>query len=144
MDSREINVHDGLIKYIKVHLEVYPDISVLMYIVFIDVPDAWVMLLSWKWDESLGGSLQMDLSYATIPTCENTFVRLNREQEKRYHVEYPKDHMNELVYEMEYLGNYAIFSNSLAPIKKTFKEEIFDEIWRMEFHGEDSKEGTGA
>jgi hypothetical protein len=57
-----------------------------------------------KWVASLGGSLQMDLSYATIPTCDNTFVRLNREQEKRYHVEDPKDPMNELVYEMEDLG----------------------------------------
>jgi hypothetical protein len=98
MDSREIKVH-GLIKDLQVHLAVYPDISVLMDVVVIDVPDAWGMLLSRKWAASLGGSLQMDLSYATIPTCDNTFVRLNREQEKRYHVEDPKDPMNELVYE---------------------------------------------
>jgi hypothetical protein len=39
---------------------------------------------------SLGGSLQMDLSYATIPTCDGTFVTLNREKFRRYHVEDPK------------------------------------------------------
>jgi hypothetical protein len=37
------------------------------------------MLLSHKWvlnarGTILGGSIQMDLSYATIPTYENTFV----------------------------------------------------------------------
>jgi hypothetical protein len=53
MDSREIKVH-GLIKYLQVHLAVYPDISVLMDVVVIDVPDAWGMLLSRKWAASLG------------------------------------------------------------------------------------------
>jgi len=77
MDSREIKVH-GLIKYLQVHLAVFSDISVLMDVVFIDVLDAWGMILSWKWATSFGGSIQMDLSYATIPTCDNTFVRLNR------------------------------------------------------------------
>jgi len=73
MDSREIKVH-GIIKDLQVHLEVYPDISVFMDVVVIDVLDAWGMLLYRKWVPSLGGSLQMDLSYATIPTCDNTFV----------------------------------------------------------------------
>jgi len=76
-----------------------------------------------------GGSLQMDLSYATIPTCDSIFVRINREQEKRYHVEDPKDPMNELVYEMEDLGNYAILTNSLTPTKEEFTEERVDEVW---------------
>jgi hypothetical protein len=31
--------------------------------------------------------------------------------------------MNELLYEIEDHGNYAILSNSLAPIKEKFKEE---------------------
>jgi hypothetical protein len=127
MDSIEITIH-GLIKYIQVHLVVYPYIIVLMDVVFIDVPNARGMLLSRKWAASLRGILQMDLSYASIPTCDNTFFRLNTKQEKKYHVEYPKDPMNELVYEMENLGNYAILSNSLAPIKENFKEERVDEV----------------
>jgi hypothetical protein len=38
-----------------------------MDVVVIDVPDAWGMLLSRKWVATLGGNLQMDLTYATIP-----------------------------------------------------------------------------
>jgi hypothetical protein len=35
--------------------------------VVIDIPNSWGMLLSRKFTAHLGGSLQMDLSYATIP-----------------------------------------------------------------------------
>jgi len=122
-----------------VHLAVNPDIAILMDVVFIDVPDACGMLLSQKWATSLGGSLQMDLSFSKFPTCDNTFVRLNREQKKRYHVKDPNDPMNELVYEMGDLGNYVILSNSLSPIKENFKEEKVDDMNLDESH---SKTGT--
>jgi hypothetical protein len=68
-----------------------------MDVVVIDVPYAWGMFLSHKWATDLGGSIQMDLSYATIPTCENTYVILHREQMRKCHVEDPLDPMNELV-----------------------------------------------
>ena len=55
----------------------------------IDVPDAWGMLLSRKTGADLGGNIQMDLTYATIPTPEGTCIRLNRELEMKYHVEDP-------------------------------------------------------
>jgi hypothetical protein len=42
--------------------------------------DAWGMLISQKWAANLGGSIQMDLSYATIPTRENTYVTLHKEK----------------------------------------------------------------
>jgi hypothetical protein len=57
-----------------------------MDVVVIDVPDAWGMLLSRKWAATLGGSLQMDLSYATIPTPDGDFVTLYREPIVRYQV----------------------------------------------------------
>jgi hypothetical protein len=41
-----------------------------MDVVFIDVSDAWGMLFSRKWAANLGGSIHMDLSYATIPTLK--------------------------------------------------------------------------
>jgi hypothetical protein len=94
----------------------------LMDVVVIDAPDSWGMLLSRKWAAaSLGGSLQMDLSYATIPTCEGTFVTLYREHPRRYHVEDPNEPMNEFVCTlwMMSLGTMLFFSHSLAPeIKK--------------------------
>jgi hypothetical protein len=81
MDYREIKVC-GLIKDLQVKLAVYSDISLLMDVVVIDVPDAWGMFISQKWALNLGGSIQMDLSYATIPTRENTYVTLHKEQMK--------------------------------------------------------------
>jgi hypothetical protein len=79
MDAREIKVF-GMIKNLPVRLVAYLDISIVMDIVVIDLPDSWGMLLSRKWVVDLGGSLQMDLSYATIPTSEGNFVTLHREQ----------------------------------------------------------------
>lgn len=64
--------------YTNVHLAAYPDIMITMEIVVIDVPDAWGMLLSRKWATDLGGSLQMNLTYAIIPNSEGTIVRLDR------------------------------------------------------------------
>ena len=83
MDSKRIEVC-GIIKDLQVFLAAYPDRIMTMGIVVIDVPDSWGMLLSRKWASDLGGSFQMDLSYATIPMPDNTFVRLDRELEKRF------------------------------------------------------------
>jgi hypothetical protein len=77
MDSREIKVY-GLIKNIQVKLAAYPYITLLMYVMVIDFLDAWSML-SRKWVANLVGSIQMDLTYATQPTCESTYVKLDGE-----------------------------------------------------------------
>jgi hypothetical protein len=94
MDSKEIKGF-GLIKDLHFKLVVYLDISILTNVVVIDVSDAWGILLSIKWVVNLGGSLQMDLSYATIPTCDGTSINLHREQFKRFQVEDPNEHMKE-------------------------------------------------
>lgn len=67
MDSREVKVC-GLIKDVVVSLVAHPSIAICKDIVMVDVPEARGMLLSKKWIANLGGSIQMDLSYATIPT----------------------------------------------------------------------------
>jgi hypothetical protein len=85
IDSREAKIC-GLIKYLKVILEIYQGFSLVMYVVFIDVLDALGMLFSQKWDVDIGGSMQMDLSYATSPTYEDTFVTLHHEPMRRYHI----------------------------------------------------------
>lgn len=96
MDSREIKVCD-LIKDLHMKLVAYPNISLLMDVVVINVQDAWGMLPSRKWATNLGGSIQTNLSYTTIPTCENTYVHLHHEQMKKYHIEDPQNPINELV-----------------------------------------------
>jgi hypothetical protein len=113
MDSKTIEVH-GLIKGLQVHLVAFPDIQIEMDIVVIDVPDAWGMFLSRKTTADLGGSIQMDLTYATIPTPDGAMFRLNRELERKYHVEDPKKPINEFVYRELEMGCYEIPSNFIA------------------------------
>jgi hypothetical protein len=50
----------------------------------------------------------MGLSYVTIPTIENTYIKLYREQMMKYHVDDVKEPMNELVYMRDDFGDYAI------------------------------------
>jgi len=57
----------------------------------------------------------MDISYATIPTCENKFVTSHHEKNRRYHVEDPLDPMNELVFYQEDLGSYIVLASKLIP-----------------------------
>jgi len=56
----------GLIKDLCVPLVQYPTKTILMDIVLADIPPNYGMLLSRSWGEKLQGSLQLDMSYATI------------------------------------------------------------------------------
>ena len=114
-----------------------------MDVLVIDVPDAWGMLLSRKWAATMGGTLQMDLTYATFPSSENSFVKLYREKERKLHVEDTNEPLNEIVYHMSDIGNYSICSIFLAPVKENFKEEKIDEVWKMHFDGAHSRSGKG-
>jgi hypothetical protein len=122
MDSREIDVH-GIIVGLQFKSEAYPTITFPMDILVIDVLDSWGMLLSRKWAATLGGTIQMDISYATIPSSENSFVKLPRE-ERKFHVEDRKEPMNDFVYNVHDMGSNEISSDFLAPIKEKFKEEL--------------------
>ena len=143
MDSREVEVI-GIILGLQLNLAAYTQITFQMDILVIDVPDAWGMLLSRKWGATLGGNIQMDLSYATIPVSDNSFVKLHRENERKYHIEDPKDCMNEFLCEMSEMGNYSICSNFLLLAKEKFREEKVEQIWKMYFDGACSKYGKGS
>jgi FMN-dependent NADH-azoreductase len=81
------------------------------------------MLLSRKIVADLGGSIQMDLTYATIPTLDEAMFRLSRELERKYHVEDPNKPINEFInHELE-MGCYEIPSNFLASIKEELKDK---------------------
>jgi hypothetical protein len=103
MDSKTIMVN-GLIKGLQAHLVAFPDIMIEMEIVVIDVPDTWGMFLNRKTTTDLGGNLQMDSTYATIPTPNGLMFRLNRELEIKYHVEDPRKKNNEIVYREVEMG----------------------------------------
>jgi hypothetical protein len=107
-----------------VHLDAFPDIMIEMDIVVIDVPDAWGTLLSRKTTADLGCNLQMDLTYATIPTRDGAMFRLNRELERKNHVEDPKKPINDLAYRELEMGCYEIQSNFLTSVKEELKDEL--------------------
>lgn len=69
----------GIIKDLVVALAQFPMKSVVMDIVVVDIPPKFGMLLSRSWMKKLGGTLQMDMSYATIPIFGGEYRRLYRE-----------------------------------------------------------------
>jgi hypothetical protein len=56
----------GMIKDLVVNLAQIPVKSILMDVVVADVPAKYGMLLSMSWGAKIGGSLQLDMTYATI------------------------------------------------------------------------------
>jgi len=64
-DSRKVKC-PGVIKDLVVTLFQFPMKSVVMDIMVDDFPPKFGMLLSRSWIKRLGGTLQMDLTYATI------------------------------------------------------------------------------
>ena len=72
-----------LIKDLVVSLHQMPEKSVVMDVVVADVPVKFGMLLSRSWVAKINGTLQMDMSYATIPIFGDQ-RRLYRE--KRWHI----------------------------------------------------------
>ena len=74
----------GVIKDLVVTLFELPMKSVVMDIVVIDVPPKFGMLLLRSWIKILGGTLKMDLTYATIPLFGGDHRRLYREAQLAY------------------------------------------------------------
>lgn len=69
----------GLIKYLAVPLTQASMKTMVMDVVVADIPPKFGCLLSRSWMKRLGGTLQMDLSYATIPVFGGENKRLYRE-----------------------------------------------------------------
>jgi hypothetical protein len=82
-DSRKVQCL-GIIKDLVVTLFHLPMKSVVMDIVVADVPPKFGMLLSRSWIKILGGTLLMDLTYATIPLVGGEHRRLYREAQLAY------------------------------------------------------------
>jgi hypothetical protein len=87
-DSRKVKCL-GMIKDLVVNLAQIPVKSILMDVVVADVLAKYGMLLSKSWGTNLGGSLQLDMTYATIPIFGGQFTRLYRETRLEYTVSDP-------------------------------------------------------
>ena len=67
-----------------VNLTQLPMKSVIMDVVVADITPKFGMFLSRSWAKKVGGSLQMDLSYATIPVFGGENRRLYRKLQYVY------------------------------------------------------------
>jgi hypothetical protein len=86
IESRAIPTH-GVIKNVKFHLDRYSKMGFLFGIVVRDVPDVWGILLSRNIVATLGGTLLMDLTCATIHVDDNTYAYLPNLTMEKNHVE---------------------------------------------------------
>jgi ribonuclease HI len=152
-DSRRVKCL-GVIKYLVVSLFQLPMKSVVMDIVVADVPPKFGMLLSRSWIKKLGGTLQMDLTYATILVFGGEHRRLYREFQLAYIVSDKADPTNHPMFALDTdLGSslLQITETPEAPFQIR-KQPIFNHeipppttsIWKMFFDGASSREGVGA
>jgi ribonuclease HI len=152
-DSRRVQCL-GVIKDLVVTLFQLPMKSVVMDIVVADVPPKFGMLLSRSWIKRLGGTLQMDLTYATIPVFGGEHRRLYREAQLAYIISDEADPTNHPIFSLDTdLGSSLLqFTDAPEPPLKLRKQSTtFPEVspsispvWKMFFDGASSKVSVGA
>jgi hypothetical protein len=99
-DSRRVQFL-GFIKDLVVSLFQLPMKSVVMDIVVADVPPKFDMLLSRSWIKKLGGTLQMDITYATILVFGGEHRRLYKEAQLAYIVSDEADPTNNPIFALD-------------------------------------------
>jgi hypothetical protein len=85
-ESKGIKVYD-LMEGLEVNIVGYLDFPIVMDVIFVDVPDTWGMILSREWATTLGRSLQMDLSYVTIPDGAQDCITLRNKPKRMENIE---------------------------------------------------------
>ena len=97
----------GLIKDLLVFISQLPMKSIVMDIVVANIPHKFGMLLSWSCMKRLGGTLQMDMSYATIIVFGGEYKRLYKEVQLEFMVSDHGNPTNHLIYAVDQdLGSY--------------------------------------
>jgi ribonuclease HI len=152
-DSRRVQCL-GVIKDLAVSLFQLPMKSVVMDIVVVDVPPKFGMLLSRSWIKKLGGTLQMDLTYATIPVFGGEHKRLYREAQRAYIVSDEANPTNHPIFALDTDLGSSLLQITDAPEApfQIRKQPLFDHgtpppntsIWKMFFNRASSSEGAGA
>jgi hypothetical protein len=105
-----------LIKDMVVSLAHLPMKSIVMDIVVVDIPPKFGMLLSRTWAKKVGGSLQMDLTYATILVFGGEHRRLYREVRLAYIVSDHQNPSNHFIYVVEdEMGSSVFLLNDDEP-----------------------------
>jgi ribonuclease HI len=158
----------GLIKDLCITLVQIPAKSMVMDVVVADIPPKYGMLLSRSWGAKLKGTLQLDMSYATIPVFGQQ-RRLYREMLMKYMVSsQEKPHNYPLYSAHSDLDSFILYNDGdmgeqIAQLeedtfdpkegqeiteaerkKNVISEELPADFWSMDFDGAVSKEGAGA
>ena len=105
----------GLIKDLCVSLVQYPAKTILMDIVVADIPPKYGMLLSRSWGAKLQGSLQLDMSYATISVFGQP-KRLYRETLMKYVVSSQEKPQNFPIYSVHSdMDSFILYNSEIDP-----------------------------
>jgi hypothetical protein len=140
----------GLIKDLVVSLAQLPMKSVVMDIIVAEIPPKFGMILSRTWANKLGGSLQMDLTYATILVFGGENMRLYREVRLAYITNDHHNPSNHPIYAVEEDIDSSVFHLNGVELEITVTkckdQPLKDQqkkVWQMYFDGYSSKEGSG-
>jgi ribonuclease HI len=158
----------GLIKDLCITLVQIPSKSMVMDVVVADIPPKYGMLLSQSWGAKLKGTLQLDMSYATVPVFGQQ-RRLYRETLMNYMVSsQEKPHNYPLYSAHSELDSFILYndgnteeqgtqliegvksqdesleSDEVEKTEDETAEEFPADFWSMDFDGAVSKEGAGA
>jgi hypothetical protein len=142
--------------------------SMVMDVVVVDIPPKYGMFLSSSWGDKLKGTLQLDMSYATILVFGQQ-RRLYRETSMKYMVKnQEKPHNYPLYFAHSDLDSFILYNDDDMGDQITqLEEDTFDlnedqeitkekgkklviskelpvDLWSMDFDGDVSKEGAGA
>jgi hypothetical protein len=99
-DSRKVKCL-GMIKDLAITLTQAPMKTMVMDIVVADIPPKFGCLLSISWMKRLGETLQMDLSYATIPVFGGVNKRLYKESQLAYIISDEQNPANHPIYSVD-------------------------------------------
>jgi hypothetical protein len=99
----------GLIKDMVVSLAQLPMKSVVMDIMVDEIPPKFGMIFSRSWEMKVGGSLQMELTYATIPVFGGENRRLYKEVILAYIFSSHQNPINQPIYVVEEDIGLSIF-----------------------------------
>jgi hypothetical protein len=120
-DSRKVKCL-GMIQYLVVNLAQVHMQSILMDVVVSDVLAKHGMLLSRSWGAKLGGSIHLDVTYATIPNFGGQFTRMYKETRLAYTISDPQNPNKYLVYVVD-----QDLGNCILSIDDDFEECIEEE-----------------
>jgi hypothetical protein len=149
-DSKKVKCL-GVMKDVVVTFSQLPMKSVVLDVIVVDIPPKFGMLLSRSRAKKVGGTLQMDVSYATIPVFGGEQQRLYREVRMDYLVSDHENPTNHPIYVVDDDIGSSIFhmSDKMAEVSviKTptvvwDREDNF--VWKMYFDGACSREGFGV